>query len=167
MTFWSLHLLYEIARQDEEAWAVMCRAIPGLNRVYGRQAREGFTRVEEGVTVWGTKFTVWFLMFREEEHWHREGDQPAYIGADGAKVWYLNGKQHREGDQPARIEASGTQVWYLGGEQHREGDLPARIWADGTKEWWVNGMRHRDGGKPAYIWAHGDRQWWVNGVRVK
>jgi hypothetical protein len=167
MDFWPLHLLYEIARQDEEAWAVMCRAIPGLNKVYGKQAREGFTKTGERVVHHCMKCAGWFLVFRGWKYWHREGDQPAQIWANGTRVWYLNGKRHREGNQPAFIGSDGTKAWWVNGNRHREGDQPALIWACGRKEWWVNGKRHRAEDRPARIWADGTKQWWVNGVRVK
>jgi len=50
---------------------------------------------------------------------HRDGDRPAFIGANGSKEWYQHGKRHREGNQPAQIGANGTRVWYLHGVEVR------------------------------------------------
>jgi hypothetical protein len=41
-------------------------------------------------------------------------DGPAYIGADGSQVWFVNGKCHRL-DGPAYIGADGTQQWFVNG----------------------------------------------------
>ena len=51
----------------------------------------------------------------------------------------LNGQYHREYDQPAYIGANGSKYWYQHGKHHRDGDLPAVIRRDGSKEWWKNG----------------------------
>src|SRR4029078_5296143 len=61
----------------------------------------------------------------------------------------LLGYRHRDGDQPAFIYANGTKVWYQNGQRHRDGDQPAFIYADGSKQWYQKGQRHRDGDQPA------------------
>ncbi len=62
---------------------------------------------------------------------------------NGAQYWYQHGELHRDGDQPAVIGADGTQMWYQHDLLHRDGDQPAVIRDDGTQEWWVNGQRIR------------------------
>ena len=41
---------------------------------------------------------------------------PAYVGADGSKLWYKNGQHHRDNDMPAIIHADGTKEWYKNGQ---------------------------------------------------
>jgi len=77
--------------------------------------------------------------------------------------WYKEGRYHREGDQPAVIYADGTQEWCKEGLIHREGDLPAKIYPNGTQEWFQEGKRHRDGDQPAIIYANGNQVWWKEG----
>src|ERR1700761_7402124 len=38
---------------------------------------------------------------------HRDGDQPAIVRANGDRYWYWHGQQHRDGDQPAVVRANG------------------------------------------------------------
>jgi len=90
--------------------------------------------------------------------YHRT-DGPAVEGANGYKVWYVDGKCHRT-DGPAIIWAYGTKIWYVDNNLHRL-DGPAFEWFDGSKEWWVNGKLHRLDG-PAVEWADGSKQWYVD-----
>ena len=58
-----------------------------------------------------------------------------------AQLWYKEGNFHREGDQPAIIYADGSQEWFKEGKFHRDGDQPAIIYADGDQEWYKEGKR--------------------------
>jgi len=79
--------------------------------------------------------------------WHLKGSLlhriggPAYIGADGAVGYYVDGMLHRE-EGPAIIEANGTKEWFLDGKRDRR-DGPAVEFASGRKAWFVNGRRMR------------------------
>jgi len=96
---------------------------------------------------------------------HREGDKPAFIGADGNKEWGKNDKLHRVGDKPAVVYANGSKEWWKDGKLHREGDKPAVVWADGTKQWFKNDKLHSVGDKPAFIDANGNKYWFKNDKR--
>jgi len=76
--------------------------------------------------------------YNEARQLHRE-DGPAVEGANGTKIWYLNGKCHRE-DGPALELANGSKAWFLNGERHRENG-PAIELANGTKAWYLNGVK--------------------------
>ena len=52
---------------------------------------------------------------------HRE-DGPAYIGHNGDKSWWINGRLHRE-DGPAIERANGDKEWYLDGEEVTEAHI--------------------------------------------
>jgi len=67
---------------------------------------------------------------------HKE-DGPAFIRADGSKLWYINDKLHRT-DGPAIEFSYGTNMWYTNGMLHRE-DGPAAEYATGEKCWYING----------------------------
>ena len=69
-------------------------------------------------------------------------DPPTEVWEPGTKVWMNEREEwHREGDLPAVIHADGTQKWYKNDKIHRAGGKPAIIYADGTKQWWENGER--------------------------
>jgi hypothetical protein len=104
------------------------------------------------------------LIWLKNGYWHRGGDKPAEINADGTLRWHKNGKCHRDGDKPAYIGADGTLQWYKNGKVHRDGDKPAYIGADGTLQWYKNGDLHRDGDKPAWIRPDGTLEWHKNGL---
>ena len=74
------------------------------------------------------------LSWYQNNNWHRDGDKPAYIHADGSLEWFQNGELHRDGDKPAGIYADGSLFWYKNGQLHRFGG-PALINPDGTLEW--------------------------------
>ena len=38
-------------------------------------------------------------------------DRPT-VDLNGSKEWYKNGQLHREGDEPAYIYADGSKCWY-------------------------------------------------------
>lgn len=44
---------------------------------------------------------------------HRDFDQPAYIGSCGQHEWWYNGKLHRDDDLPAIISGDGVYVGYF------------------------------------------------------
>jgi len=81
----------------------------------------------------GVKF---YYKDREMTTRHRT-DGPAYEGANGDKVWYVNDKLHRL-DGPAVEYADGHKAWFVDNKLHRL-DGPAVEWVNGTQEWWVNG----------------------------
>jgi hypothetical protein len=86
--------------------------------------------------------------------------------ANGALLWLKNRQFHRDGDKPASIRADGTQVsWWKNGQLHRDDDKPAAICAEGTLEWWKNGLRHRVTG-PAVIHPNNKHEYWINGVNI-
>ena len=72
---------------------------------------------------------------------------------NGDKFYWNRNGYHRTGDKPAIICADGSKEWLVDGKRHRNNDQPAIIWAGGSKEWWVNGKCHRNNGQPAVIWA--------------
>ncbi len=95
---------------------------------------------------------------------HRDGDQPAFVAANGTKAWYQNDALHRDGGLPAVERPDGTKEWYRSGKLHRDNDLPAVERAGGTKLWYQNGKCHRDGGLPSIERPDGSKEWWVNGI---
>jgi hypothetical protein len=111
------------------------------------------------------KTQVGSLEWTKNDQTHRDGDKPAYIGADCSLEWVKNGKYHRDGDKPAVIAADGTLKWCKHGVYHRDGDKPAWIGHDNMLLWYKNGKWHRDGDKPAWIRADGTLVWYNNGHR--
>jgi len=101
------------------------------------------------------KSIVWLV---DGEFEHRL-DGPAYIDADGYKVWYQYGKKHRL-DGPAVVYPNGTKEWYQYGKRHRLNG-PAYVSFDGYKTWWQNDKRHRLDG-PAVIYPDGTEDYWIN-----
>lgn len=125
----------------------------------------------------------------ENPHMHREVG-PAFIGKDGTKSWFIDGKRHRD-DGPAIEYKDGSTMWYKHGHLHRIGG-PAvedsrqgnQWWEDGklhrldgpalddkTGQWYyINGVRHREDG-PAVI-RHdtpnvaGYEEWWMNDKKL-
>lgn len=76
-----------------------------------------------------------------------------------ALVWLdQNGKQHRDGDRPAYIGANSGLYWYQNDLSHRDGDRPSSIGVDGSLVWSQNGQTHRICG-PAVIYD--DKFLWV------
>ena len=69
---------------------------------------------------------------------HRENNLPAIEYANGAKIWYVNGKLHRE-NGPA-CESNEVKQWFLFGEYNRE-DGPAIEYKNGAKYWYLNGEK--------------------------
>jgi len=56
----------------------------------------------------------------EQGYWHREGDLPATISANGDKYWYKNGMKYRNNNLPAVEYANGSKAWYdRNGRCHR------------------------------------------------
>ena len=58
---------------------------------------------------------------RSEKSWCKYGklhrrDRPAFIGEDGYKSWFWNGKRHRDNDKPAIVYANGNKSWYRNGK---------------------------------------------------
>ena len=76
----------------------------------------------------------------------------------GSLEWHQNGKLHRDGDLPAWIGADGSLEWYQNGEEHRDGDRPAFISADGYLHWMQNDQIHRFVG-PAVIFVDDTLVW--------
>lgn len=102
--------------------------------------------------------------------WHRDGEKPARISADGACEWWVEGVWHRGGDKPAVINGY-RREWWVNGVRHRDGDKPAtegsRYGSYEELVWVRNGRLHRDGGKPAYVSSDGISEWWVYGTRIR
>jgi hypothetical protein len=85
---------------------------------------------------------------------------------NGTLLWLKNRQFHRDGDKPASIRADGTQVsWWKNGQRHRDGDKPAFIDANGQLIWWKNDKLHRVTG-PAVIYPNNKHQYWINGVDI-
>ena len=82
-----------------------------------------------------------------------------------ALEWCQNDKLHRDGDLPAYIGANGTLGWYQNVQVHRDDDKPAYIDADGRLEWWQNHQRHRICG-PAVIRPDGTLEWLINDENI-
>ena len=107
---------------------------------------------------------------------------PAYIGADGTKIWYTDDKIDRPNKDengytfPAYIGLDGSKRWYtndkLGRQEKDENGyaLPAWIGSDGSKSWYTYGRQDRqekdENGHtlPAYIGADGSKRWFKNGI---
>ena len=88
------------------------------------------------------------------------------IDVQGTRIWRNdNGLWHRDGDLPALIYAEGDIFYYKDGNLYRDGDLLAVIYSDGSEFYYRDGKRHRDGGKPAVIYADGTVEYWVDGVK--
>jgi len=58
--------------------------------------------------------------YNEKNQLHREGGLPAIEGADGSKVWFVDGKHHRDGGLPAVEYADGYKAWYVDGKNISE-----------------------------------------------
>ena len=84
---------------------------------------------------------------------------------NGDLYWTQNGTYHRDGDKPAIIEADGSLTWRQNGEQHRDGDRPAYIDCDGTVIWYLNDQPHRFVG-PSFIGSDGSLEWYINGEEI-
>ena len=125
-----------------------------------RAARGAWLETPTKVTADGTR--IWK---NAASQFHRGGDRPAIVCANGDQVWYERGRCHREGGQPAVVCADGHREWHKRGEKHRGGDLPAVVCADGGQEWWERGLPHREDNQPAIVRANGTREWWVRGIR--
>jgi len=67
-----------------------------------------FLKGEHVIDLCGTK--CWY---NDKGQYHRL-DGPAYMGSNGSKAWFINGKRHRV-DSPAIISAEGLQWWFLDG----------------------------------------------------
>ena len=129
-------------------------------------SREGmFDRAVAAVREKDTESFLTVLPDRTKEwrntagEYHRDGDRPAVIYADGSQEWWWHGEHHRDGDRPATVRANGQQEWFQHGELHRDNDLPAAIYPGGTKMWSQDGEYHRDGDQPAVIYADGSQEW--------
>jgi hypothetical protein len=109
----------------------------------------------------GNRELAWF----KNDEYHRDGDKPAIIRADGTLAWLKNGQYHRDGDKPAYITSTGVLDWYKNGKWHRDGDLPARIGYDNTLDWRKNGKLHRITG-PAVIFPNNKHRYWINGTEI-
>jgi hypothetical protein len=96
-----------------------------------------------------------------------EEDDVPMINEDGAFIWLKNGLYHRDGDMPAVILANGDQKWYQNDLCHRDNDLPAVVFADGSKRWFKRGLLHRDNGKPAVIFTDGSGVCYRDGKMIR
>jgi hypothetical protein len=67
----------------------------------------------------GTRFWC-----NQNGRYHRE-DGPAFEGAKGTKMWWLNGQLHRE-DGPAVERVNGSKAWYLNGKELTEKEFNRR-----------------------------------------
>jgi hypothetical protein len=118
----------------------------GNTTSYDRKKYDSVNQDDEELVSFGENDKPTVIKINGTKEWrnkngeyHRDGDEPAVILADGSRYWYKDGKYHRDGDEPAVILADGSRYWYKDGKWHRDGDEPAVILADGTKEWWKNG----------------------------
>lgn len=93
--------------------------------------------------------------------WHTEN-----LAKTGERVdrHYVDGLLHSEAG-PAEKRANGAQLYYRQGKLHREGGMPAFQGLTGTKKYAIDGKYHRLGGEPAIVWSSGPyrHEWWVNG----
>ena len=80
--------------------------------------------------------------------YHRDGDLPAHVWANGDQNWYRHGKNHRDGDLPAIVYADGEQIWVQHGAVRRDNNLPAVIHPDGAMVWYENGEKTGDQDNP-------------------
>ena len=80
--------------------------------------------------------------------YHRGGDLPAVVWADGSQVWYQHGEYHRDDDLPAVVWEYGEQHWYYHGELHRSNGLPAVIRRDGRMDWYEHYEQTGDQDRP-------------------
>jgi hypothetical protein len=83
--------------------------------------------------------------------YHRDGDMPCVVMADGSQEWYWCGRRHRSGDNPAVVRTDGTSHWFRYGLRHRDGDKPAIVHGDGALEWFRYGDRHRENFNPVIV----------------
>jgi hypothetical protein len=107
---------------------------------------------------------LWWPVSSELMASYRDGDKPAWIGADGSMEWLKNGRFHRDDDKPAILNERRLE-WYKNDKLHRDGDKPAEIGADGILGWRKNGLPHRITG-PAVIYPNNKHEYWINGVNI-
>ena len=83
------------------------------------------------------KLNDWFKISEKDYMWYiLQGYE--IIGEEGDGVtWQLDGLPHRE-DGPAYVGANGTKIYHVHGDVHRI-DGPAVEGADGTRYWYLNG----------------------------
>lgn len=70
------------------------------------------------------------LSWEKDGKWHRDGDLPAWIGADGRLEWWQNNQLHRICG-PAVIYPSGALEWWINYENITE---EVNAWLAG-EEW--------------------------------
>lgn len=97
-------------------------------------------------------------------------DQPSKIDGFGNKFWKdKDGLYHRDGDLPAIIWANGLHEHFKHGKLHRDGDQPARYYPNGESvnvSYYKNNMLHRAGDKPARI-GKGYYDYFLNGKYIR
>jgi hypothetical protein len=70
---------------------------------------------EHGIVVRDSDGNIQLTYWADKDgDFHREGDRPAVLWADGSKEWYHHGKRHRISN-PAVVKSGGeTQTWIKG-----------------------------------------------------
>ena len=63
---------------------------------------------------------------------HREDGKPAIID-NGSFIWMECGRYHRDGDMPAVVRADGTRVYFIRGRQRRFNGGPCIIYPNGDR----------------------------------
>jgi hypothetical protein len=81
-------------------------------------------------------------LLRKHPNWR---DPPKFfrytiVNAFRCKTWCYDGKFHRAGDLPAVVFANGDKWWYWMGHRHRDGGKPAITGRRGA-EYYVKGKR--------------------------
>ena len=107
----------------------------------------------------------WWPVSKELMDSYRDGSHTK-ITIGGLLEWWKNGLLQRDGDKPAWIGADGSLEWYKNGEWHRDDDKPAVIRSNGTVAWFKNGLNHRLLG-PAYIDENNKFEWWFRGKQIR
>lgn len=58
------------------------------------------------------------VLYRKDGSWHRDGDKPASIWADGSVEYWKDNKLHRDGDLPAVVRVDGAAWHYRNGKRY-------------------------------------------------
>ena len=80
---------------------------------------------------------LWWPVSPELMTSYRDGSHTKDIGS--ALFWYKNNFFHRDGDKPAVIYADGTLEWFINGIRHRVTG-PAAVNPNKKHEYWIDGV---------------------------
>lgn len=163
------HQREQFLKKTTDATAVDRVTLERVRKLYGVTYNKSNLQMANSVRTKEIYQTMAMCSYRSihltRNGWLHHENEPAIVGLEDTRWWYLNGRLHRE-DGPAVEYTDGTEIWYFNNQVHRR-DGPAIKYLNGEERWFLYGLLHRahdpnkDEHGPAVTDRNGNKYWYM------